>query len=243
LAELSPITQRTASMMFDDQRATAFAVGRQHQADLRQVTGEYGGEQLLEQHQVFAHGRLALIQRQVIRAVHRRLQVLDGFLQVRVVGEGVRGAHHVEAFFDEGADVLALEIGHQALLDLHERRHVGLGLPALGDRIAEQDVQLAHQRAQALHLVRGEFGDVGATARQDRDQVPAFKDQQGFAHGAAADIECQRDLLFLDALPRLEIAANDTFGEVVSNLLGEAVRRLERHGCPSNSSICTSGAV
>jgi hypothetical protein len=30
---------------------------------------------------------------------------------------------------------------------------------------------------------------------------------------------------------------------VVSDLLGEAVRRLERHGCPSNSLICTSGAV
>ena len=72
---------------------------------------------MLEQRQVLAHGRLALIQRQVIGAVHRRLQVLDGFLQVRVVSERIGGAHYIEAFFNEGADVLTLEIGDQALLD------------------------------------------------------------------------------------------------------------------------------
>ena len=91
--------------------------------------------------------------------------------------------------------------------------------------------------------MRGEFGDVGATARQDRNQMAALKDQQSFAHGTTADVERQRDLLFLDPLPRLEIAANDTFGEVVSNLLGETVRRLERHVFPSKSAIGTSAAV
>jgi len=83
--------------------------------------------------------------------------------------------------------------------------------------------------------VRRQLGNVGATTRQDRDQVTALEDQQGFADRTAADVERQRDLLFLDALSRLHFATNDAFGEVVSDLLGEAVRRLERHGCPSNS--------
>ncbi|MCY1177916.1 hypothetical protein D9M73_182420 [compost metagenome] len=73
--------------------------------------------------------------------------------------------------------------------------------------------------------------------------MPTLEDQQGLADRTAADVEGQRDLLFLDALSGLHFAANDAFGEVVSDLLGEAVRRLERHGCPSNSLICTSGAV
>ena len=82
-----------------------------------------------------------------------------------------------------------------------------------------------------------------AATRQDGDQMAALENQQGLADRTTADIEGQGDLLFLDTLPRLEIPANDTFGEVVSNLLGEAVRRLERHGFPSKSLNGTSGAV
>ena len=131
------------------------------------------------------------------------MQVLDGFLQIGVVGERVRRTHHIEAVFNEGADVLAFVAGGQALLDLQERPQVGRNCPALGYGIAEQDVHFAHQRAQALHLVRRKFGHMGATTRQDGDQVPTLKDQQCFAHRAATDIQRQRHFLFLNAFPRL----------------------------------------
>ncbi|MNE60438.1 hypothetical protein D3C80_1555820 [compost metagenome] len=88
-----------------------------------------------------------------------------------------------------------------------------------------------------------EFGHMGATARQDGHQVPTLEDQQGFTHRAATDVQCLGDLLLLDTLSRFELAADDPLGQVVGNLLGEAVRRLERHGFPSKSLNCAKGAI
>ncbi|MCY1176865.1 hypothetical protein D9M73_171520 [compost metagenome] len=184
-----------------------------------------------------------MIQRQVIGATHGRLQVLDGFLQVRVVGERVSRAHHRKAFFDENLDVLALQGTGQALLDVQECQQVAFIAPVLCNRIAQKDVQLAHQGTQAAHAMFVEFGHMGATARQDGHQVPTFEDQQGFTHRAATDVQCLGDLLLLNTLSRFELAADDPLGQVVGNLLGEAVRRLERHGFPLKSATCASAPV
>ncbi|MNE49187.1 hypothetical protein D3C80_1436880 [compost metagenome] len=104
--------------------------------------------------------------------------------------------------------------------------------------VAEQGVQLAHQRAQAAHVVLVELGHVGTTTRQDGHQMAAFEDQQRLAHRTTADIQRLGNLLLLDTFGRLELAADDPLGQVMGNLLGEAVRRLERHGFPSKSLNC-----
>ncbi|MCY1231137.1 hypothetical protein D9M72_435740 [compost metagenome] len=74
---------------------------------------------------------------------------------------------------------------------------------------------------------------LGAATRQDGDQVASLEDQQRFAYRPAADIHGLGDFLFLDALTLFQLAANDALGKVLGNLLGEAVRCLERHGYPS----------
>ncbi|GBH18850.1 hypothetical protein KPSA3_04843 [Pseudomonas syringae pv. actinidiae] len=72
-----------------------------------------------------------------------------------------------------------------------------------------------------------------ATTRQNHHQVAAFENQQCFTHRATTDVQRLRDFLLLNALSRLELAANDPLGKVMSNLLSEAVRGLERHDYPS----------
>ncbi|MCY1528174.1 hypothetical protein D9M68_632710 [compost metagenome] len=83
-----------------------------------------------------------------------------------------------------------------------------------------------------------QLGHLGAAARQDVDQVTALEDQQRFAHRTPADIHGLGDFLFLDALTLFQLAADDALGQVVGDLLGEAVRCLERHGFPSNWGLC-----
>ena len=81
-------------------------------------------------------------------------------------------------------------------------------------------------------MLGSQFGHLGAPARQDDDQVAAFKNQQGLAHRAATDIQRLGDLDFLNPFALLELPANDALGQVLGNLFGEAVRGLERHVFP-----------
>lgn len=90
---------------------------------------------------------------QVIGTVHRRLQVFDGFLQIRVVGEGYAARITLKHSSTKARMSWRSRLADQALLDLQERR-CRRRSASLGHRIAEQDIQLTHQRAQALHLVR-----------------------------------------------------------------------------------------
>ncbi|MNZ64336.1 hypothetical protein D3C78_825040 [compost metagenome] len=217
------------------QLATALAIGGEYLADARQITGDHGVEQVGEQVKVIEHVGLALVEGQIIGPAHGRLQVFDGFLQVRIVGKRIGGAHHGKTVGDEGLDVTLFTGLLQALLDVQERAQVCVGAPFLRNGVTQQNVELAHEGAQAAHAAFVEPGHMGAAARQDRNQMTTLEDQQRFTHRAAADIQRLGDLLLLDALTRLELAADDAFGQVVGNLLGEAVRRLERHGFPSKS--------
>jgi len=214
------------------QLAIVLAIGLQHLAGTHGVAGDDRLQQAGEGVHELAHLAFAPFQRQVIGAADSRQQVLQGFLQVGVVGEGEGGAHHVEAALDEGTDIATLEAVLQAPLDIEERRQIGFHLPALDHRTGQHGVQLDAQRVEAGDVMRGQFTDLGAAARQDHDQVAALENQQRLAHRTAADVECLGDLLLLDALAFLELTANDAVGQVMGNLLGEAVRGLERHDIP-----------
>ncbi|MNC30956.1 hypothetical protein D3C75_792590 [compost metagenome] len=72
--------------------------------------------------------------------------------------------------------------------------------------------------------------------------MAALEDQQCFAHRAAADVERLGNFLLLDTFAWRQLAADDAFGQVIGNLLGEAVRGLERHGFPSKSLNWAQGA-
>ncbi|MNE20127.1 hypothetical protein D3C80_1132330 [compost metagenome] len=126
---------------------------------------------------------------------------------------------------------------------MQEWRKVGLGLPALGHAIAEQYVHFAHEGAKAAHMVLVELSHMGTAPGQDGHQVTALENQQRFTHRATADVQCLGYLLLLNAFGRLELPANDALGKVMGNLLGEAVRRLERHGFPLKSATCASAPV
>jgi hypothetical protein len=97
--------------------------------------------------------------------------------RIGVVGEGKGGAHHVEAVLDEGTDIATLEAVLQPVLDIDERRQVGFHLPVLDHRTGQHGVQLDAQGIEAGDVVRGQFADLGAAARQDRDQVATFENQ------------------------------------------------------------------
>ncbi|MNE77200.1 hypothetical protein D3C80_1734970 [compost metagenome] len=105
------------------------------------------------------------------------MQILDGFLQVRVVGERVCRAHHRKTVLDEGADVLALQGRGQALLNLEKGRQVAFGAPVLRHGIAQQGIELAHQGAETAHIVLVELGHMGAATRQDSHQMTPLEDQ------------------------------------------------------------------
>lgn len=109
---------------------------------------------------------------------------------------------------------------------------LGFAAPAPGDAFRQQDVELHDQRVEAFHMLRGQFGHLGAAARQDVHQVAAFENQQRLADRAATDVEGLGDLLLLDTFPFLEFSPDDAFREVVGDLLCQAVRGLERHGDP-----------
>ena len=60
------------------------------------------------------------------------------------------------------------------------------------------DVQIV----QAVHVLLGQLRHYGATARQNMNKMPAFQNQQGFPHRAAADLQLVDDAGFLNALTR-----------------------------------------
>lgn len=167
-----------------------------------------------------------------VGATHRRQQVFDGLLQVGIVRERKGRAHDVEAGLDEAVDIALRQVVQQALLDDQERCQLGFAAPAPGDAFRQQDVELNDQRVEAFHMLRGQFGHLGAAARQDVHQVAAFENQQRLADRAATDVEGLGDLLLLDTFPFLEFSPDDAFREVVGDLLCQAVRGLERHGDP-----------
>ena len=107
------------------QLGVMLAIGLQHFAGASVIAGDDRLQQAGEGVHELAHLAFAPLQRQVIGATDGRQQVLQGFLQVGVVGEGEGGAHHVEAALDEGTDIATLEAVLQAPLDIEERRQIG----------------------------------------------------------------------------------------------------------------------